>query len=245
MLILNITMTYRTIFIAFFLCMVMSAPALAEDPAKIINGMSAAYSKVDDYTAIFYKREGVNGKVLPQEKILMKFKKPFKIYMKWLPPGPHAGREVLYVKGENDGKVIGHEGGLISFFTLHMKPTGSIAMKGNSHPITDMGIGRLIEIVENNFKRGEERKELKLKFLGSAEVYGRKAWHIIGELPPFKGYYASRIEIWVDKRLNLPIKIRIFGPGGELLESYGYSDLKINPGLKDEEFTEGYKGYHF
>ena len=237
-------MTGRTILAAFFLCLAISAQARAEDPAKIIAGMSAAYAKVDDYTAIFYKQERVNGSVLPREKILLKFKKPFKIYMKWLPSSPHAGREALYVGGANGGKVIGHEGGLIGFITLHMKPTGAIAMRGNRHPITDVGIGRLIDIVEYNFKRAGEKGVLRLESLGEAEVYGRKTRHIAMEMPE-SGYYAPKMEIWVDEGLRLPIKIEVFGPKGRFLEGYGYSGLKINPGLKDTEFTEGYKGYHF
>ena len=233
----------KMIFIAFPLFLIISVPASAQDPAELLNGMSGAYSKVEDYTAIFYKQELVKRTVLPEEKIQFKFKKPFKIYMKWL-PGPHEGRESLYVRGENGGKVIGHEGGIIGFITLHMETTGNIAMKGNRHPITDAGIGRLIEILDKDLKRGRERGELKLKFLGEDEVYGRRAWHIVKETPA-EGYYAPKMEIWVDKELNLPIKIKIFGPGDEFLESYGYSDLKVNTGLKDEEFTKGYKGYHF
>jgi outer membrane lipoprotein-sorting protein len=233
----------KMIFIAFSF-LIFSAPAFAQDPAEILSAMSGAWSKVNDYTAIFYKQERVNGTVLPEEKILFKFKKPFKVYMKWLPPGPHAGRESLYVRGENNGKVIGHEGGIFGFITLHMDPAGSIAMRGNRHPITDAGIGRLIEILDKDLKRGRERGELKLKILGEDEVYGRKVWHILKETPA-EGYYAPEMEIWVDKELHLPIKIKIFGPGDKFLESYGYNDLKINTGLKDEEFTKGYKDYHF
>lgn len=233
----------KMIFKAAFLLLIISVPAFAQDPAEILNGMGRAYSKVDDYTAIFYKQERVNGTVLPEENIRLKFKKPFKIYMHWL-PGPHEGRESLYVRGENSGKVIGHEGGIIGFITLNMNPTGNIAMKGNRHPITDAGIGRLIEILDKDLERGRERGELKLKSLGEDEAYGRRAWHIVKETPA-EGYYAPKMEIWVDKEFKLPIKIKIFGPGDEFLESYGYSDLKVNAGLKDEEFTEGYKDYHF
>jgi outer membrane lipoprotein-sorting protein len=234
----------KMIFTGFSFFLILSVPAFSVDPAEILSGMSAAWSRVNDYTAIFYKQERVNGTVLPEEKIQLKFKKPFKIYMKWLPPGPHEGRESLYVRGENGGKVIGHEGGILGFITLKMEPAGSIAMKGNRHPITDAGIGRLIEILGKDIKHGRERGELKLKLLGEDEVYGREAWHILKETPA-EGYYAPKMEIWVDKELNLPIKIKIFGPGDEFLESYGYSDLKVNIGLKDEEFTKGYKDYHF
>jgi outer membrane lipoprotein-sorting protein len=230
----------RTFLFSFI---ILSAPAFSVDPAEVLSAMSAAWSKVEDYTAVFYKQERVDGKVLPEEKIQLKFKKPFKIYLHWL-SGPHEGRESLYVRGENGDKVIGHDGGILGFITLKMDPAGSIAMKGNRHPITDAGIGRLIEILDKDIKRGRERGELKLKLLGENEVYGREAWHILKETPA-EGYYAPKMEVWVDRELNLPIKIKIFGPGDIFLESYGYSDLKVNAGLKDEEFTKGYKDYRF
>ncbi len=216
------------------------------DPLQIIKEMEAAYSGVDDYTATFIKKERVNGEVLPEEHIFLKFKKPFKVYMKWL-KGPHDGREAMYVQGRYDNKVIGHEGGFIGFVTMHMKPTGSLAMKGNRHPITDVGIGRLIEIVDSNLDRALKSGELKISYIGEEETYGRKTWHVVGELPEKKEnpYYCAKMDLWVDEQLKLPIKIDIYGWKNELLESYGYKDLKINPGLKDEEFDEGYKQYDF
>ena len=232
----------KIIFNVLFLILVMSGPVFAEDPAKILSEMSGSYSKVDDYTATFYKQERVNGTLLPEEKIQIKFKKLFKVYMKWLPPGPNTGLEVLYVQGENGGKVIGHSGGFLGFFGGSYDPNGKLAMRKNRHPVTDLGLGKLVEKIDKDIQRGKERRELKLSILGEDEVYGRKAWHILKETP-VGGYYAPTAEIWVDKELNLPVKIKIFGSGCELLESYGYENLKINPGLKDEEFTKAYKDY--
>lgn len=218
----------------------------APGPAAILAGMEQAYAKVEDYKAIFLKKERVKGEVLPEETILFKFKKPFNVYMKWL-PGPHKGREALYVRGKYNGKVIGHEGGFLSLITLRMDPEGATAMKGNRHPITDVGIGRLVEIITTNFGRARERGELKLDYLGEDDVYGRRAYHVLMELPPGKEkvYYAHKVEVWVDAELRLPIKVVIRGAKEEFLESYGYKDLRLNPGLSNEEFDQNYKEYGF
>jgi len=215
-------------------------------PMKILVGMESAYAKVDDYTANFLKRERVGGELLPEEDILLKFRKPFMVYMKWR-EGPHGGREALYVQGKNSGKVVGHEGGFFGFITLNMEPRGGIAMKGNRHPITDVGIGRLIEIVMENTRRAGDDGALKFTYSGEEEVLGRNAYRIIEELPAGedKGYYCRKLELWVDKELGLPIKIIIYGWRDEILERYGYRDLKLNPGLSDSEFDRGYKDYGF
>src|ERR1700688_822466 len=156
--------------------------ATASEPLDILNGMASAYAGVHDYTATFIKQERVKGELLAGERIEYKFKKPFMVYMKWL-PGPHEGREALYVQGRNNNKVTGHEGGFIGFITLNMTPTGSLAMKGNRHPITDSGIGRLIEIIINDINKASERglKDANVELAGEDDVEGRKAWHITAQ----------------------------------------------------------------
>jgi len=208
--------------------------------------MEPAYAKVNDYTATFIKREMVDGRLLPEEHISFKFKRPLKVYMKWL-EGPHEGREALFVKGKNEDKVAGHESGLFSFITLNMDPKGRTAMRGNRHPITDAGIGRLIDIVKDNIDRAAKEGVLKPTYAGVEDVYGRQTYHIHAELSPGrdKGYYCRAMDIWVDRDLGLPIKITVHGWDGEVLEAYGYKDLKINAGLSDEEFDKSYKDYRF
>jgi hypothetical protein len=244
--------TLGALFIIVLMLTFRMTPVSAEesaqpvDPSKALDGMEAAYAKVNDYTANFLKRERVKGELLPEENILLKFKKPFMVYMKWQ-EGPHEGREALYVQGMYDNKVVGHEGGFISFITLKMDSKGGTAMKGNRHPITDVGIGRLIGIIMENLRRGEKEGEAKLTFAGGESVFDREAYHIIGDLPPEeeKGYYCKRIEVWVDKGLGLPVKLIIYGWKDEVLERYGYKDLKLNPGLPDSEFDKKNKDYDF
>jgi outer membrane lipoprotein-sorting protein len=120
-------------------------------------------------------------------------------------------------------------------------------MRGNRHPITDAGIGRLVAIVMDNYLRAAKTGEATVAYRGEEAVYGRTTYHVGVALPPQKekGYYAKDMDIWVDKELGLPIKIMIYGWQGELVESYGYRDLRLNPGLKDSEFDPDFKSYGF
>ena len=65
--------------------------------------MASAYDGIQDYTALFLKRERVDGSLLPLETIDLRFQAPFKVYMAWRIP--HAGRVIVYVEGENDSKI--------------------------------------------------------------------------------------------------------------------------------------------
>jgi len=241
---LSISARVLMLSIILVVCVSASYADMAPDPVPVLKGMAAAYAKVDDYSATFIKQERVGGKLLPAETIRFKFKKPFMVYMGWL-KGPHEGREALYVQGRNDNKVTGHEGGFLGFITINMEPRGPTAMRGNRHPITDVGIGRLVDIVTDNMDRALKDGVLDIRYVGPEDVFGRMAAHITVKLPEGRGYYAGRIEIWVDGGNGLPVKIEIYGWDGPLWESYGYRNLVINPGIPDEEFDEGFKGYDF
>jgi len=218
--------------------------AIKNRPFVVISMMENAYEKVNDYTATFHKRHLLRGKVQPEETVYLKFKKPFKLYMKWL-KGPHEGREALYVQGMNKNKMAGHEGGVLGLFNWNLDPKGKIAMREQRHPLTDLGIGRLVEIITGDAKRGAAAKELNLVYLGEEEIYGRKVWHIRMDLPPKKDYYSPRSDGWIDEESHLPLKVILYGPDGEFIESFGYSDLRLNPGLSDAEFEKDYKDYNY
>ena len=72
---------------------------------------------------------------------------PASIYFKF--QAPNRGREAIYVKGLHDDRVLAHDVGLGKWIagTMRLDPKGSMAMGASRHPITDAGIGPLIETV--------------------------------------------------------------------------------------------------
>src|SRR5918996_946155 len=82
------------------------------DPHAILRRMANAYDGIYDYTALFLRRERINGKLLPLEKIELRFQEPFKVYMSWLEP--YEGRAIAFVKGKNDNKLLVNPGGLLA-----------------------------------------------------------------------------------------------------------------------------------
>ncbi len=53
-----------------------------EELAQWLDGSQNAYDKLNDYTCIFVQRELVNDELLPEERVQMKFKKPFLVYIR-------------------------------------------------------------------------------------------------------------------------------------------------------------------
>src|SRR5690242_9227983 len=84
----------RIIYCALFLLGTVTAHGGAAsdqpDPEEWLRKAEAAYDRVTSYTAVFHKQQRVAGKLYPEETILVKFKKPFSLYMKWI-KAPYQG----------------------------------------------------------------------------------------------------------------------------------------------------------
>lgn len=230
----------KIISFALFITIVVAVSGSTQekiDPEKWGKQAEETNDKLDSYTAIFHKQERVNGKLLEEETIFLKFKKPFQVYMKWI-KDPYKGREVLYVEGWNQGQIMAHEGGITGIVTLNLNPRGSMAMKGNRHPVTDTGIGHLIKIISENIRRRMKAGGFKLLEDGEETVYGRKTRkvEVVFERDRTKGYYGYRVVINLDEEKKVPIKIQIYDWGDQLVESYGYENLNLNAGLTDADF---------
>lgn len=216
------------------------------DLEKWITEAESILERADNYTAIFHKQERINRKLNEEETIFIKFKKPFKIYMKWI-KDPFNGREALYVTGWNENRIKFHEGGILGVVNLNLDPTGSLGMKGNRHPITHSGIEYLVKNIKKDLCKGIKAGEFKLKEHGEEIIYGRKTKHVEGIFPKdkSKGYYCYRIIMNLDIENKVPIKVKVFDWDDKLIECYGYEDLKLNAGLTFNDFDPKNPEYRF
>ena len=215
------------------------------DLEKCLQETEAALAKVDNYSAVFHRIEFVDRKLIPEEVTVLRFKRPLKIYMRWITPS--KGQESLYVKGANNNKIRAHGSGLIGLATVNLDPNGSLAMENSRHPITEAGLHNLVDKIASNLRRGLAAGELISRDHGEQKVYGRKTRKLEGILPKdaTKGYYCHRCIVNLDLETMMPIKVQIFDWEDRLVESYGYELLKLNPGLSDKDFDPKNPEYHF
>jgi outer membrane lipoprotein-sorting protein len=212
---------------------------------KRLQATEEALAKVDNYTAIFHRIERVEGKLLPEEITFLKFKRPLKIYMRWI--SPSEGQESLYVRGANNNKIRAHGTGIAKFITVNLDPSGGLAMENSRHPITEAGLENLVKRIGSDLRRGLQTGEVAAKDHGERVVYGRKTQEIEGVLPKdaSKGYYCYRCVVNLDAETKMPIRTQIFDWDGQLVELYGYEKLRLNPGLTDKDFEPKNPAYHF
>jgi outer membrane lipoprotein-sorting protein len=218
-----------------------------EEMRRCLYNMEKAYEKVEDYTTIFLKQERVNGKLLPKETVFMKFRKPFSVYMKWIGE-PRRNQEVLFVSGWNNNKLLAHKGSFPDL-TVALDPRGSLAMTDNRHPITDVDIGTTINLIVKDVRRAEQHPEDGCRMVdhGVAQVFGANSRCVEAVMPARKdsGYYAHRAMVCVNLPTGLPNKVTIWDYNNELVEDYGYQNVKTNVGLAAKDFDRNNPDYDF
>jgi hypothetical protein len=236
--------------LAVLACLALPAPGLC-DPAldeavARLREAQAAYSEVRDYVAVLHRQERVRGELQAPEVIRLKFRKPFQVYMTWVGEAL-AGRELLYAEGWNGNRLMAHEGGVLGFITLSLDPNGALALRHSRHPVTDTGIGRMLEAVSESLHRAVAAGELEIGAIGTQVVFGRRCRRIEGRLPadPAKGYYTPRVVMDFDLESKLPVQIEIHDAQDRLIEKYGYEDLRLNVGLTDTDFDPANPDYRF
>ncbi len=94
------------------------------DPAIDIAGraLGICQNNITDYTCTLVKRERIKGTLGDHEYMFTKIRNgksedgrvttKFSVYLYFLKPEGVKGREVLYIEGDNEGKLIAKEGGL-------------------------------------------------------------------------------------------------------------------------------------
>jgi outer membrane lipoprotein-sorting protein len=204
----------------------------------IVESMERAYKNVDDYTATFVKRERVRGRLLPREVMELKFAKPFKVYLRW-GSGKHEGQEVLYVDGWNGGKIRAHTGKFPDI-TVDLAPDGNLAMRGNRHPITDLGLGNTIKLLARDVRLAGARPGDGASYvdLGTFKIGGATARCVEATTPSLRWspYYAHKARLCVSTKTDMPLRVMVWDRDGDLLEDYTFKNLKLNVGLTDADF---------
>jgi Protein of unknown function (DUF1571) len=234
---------------ALFVLATMAARAVAADtpdPQQWLTEAEAAYDRVTSYTAVFHKQQRVAGKLLPEETIFLKYRKPSSLYMKWI-KAPYKGSELLYATGWNENRVRAHRGGLLRFVTRNVDPGHSALMADNLRPVTSTGVGYLLETVATNMRKAIKVGELSFSQRGAEAVYGRptQVFEVVFPKEKVKDYDGFRFVINQDVESKILLRIRIYGHDGQLVEHYGYENLDLGAALSDADFDPKNPDYHF
>jgi len=209
----------------------------AEDHVALLAMLLERYDKtVRDYTGVFHKQERLKGKLTPKQRIAFKFRqKPFSVFMEWL-ENPLGAHRLLYVEGQNDGKILAHPTGLLSFVkAMKLDPEGKQAAKSSLRPVTKFGFRSSLTQMLDVYRAAAEKGDLKTSFSGPETVDKRQVITLERFLPKEK-YENPRLTVQIDLEYLLPTEVTTADARDNLVSRYSYTDLNFNTNLTDRHF---------
>jgi hypothetical protein len=215
---------------------------------------------VKDYSAQLDKQELVRGELLDEQSMLIKCRqKPFSVYLQWTEGD--VGREVIYIDGKNQGKMVAHDGGWkIRIPAFNLSPDGILAMRDARYPVTDAGfaflIDRMLEVhatdlLTSNFSSCQ--LDSNQEFDGRPGLTFTTLYKSIADSPIYR-----KSLTFIDREWNIPLHSEHFEwPAKDthsteaeldhdtLIERYSFRDISINPDFSDGVFDRSNQDYHF
>jgi len=221
-------------------------------PLQMAYKANDKLAEIHDYECLFMKRELI-GKKLIKTSMKMKFRdEPFSVYLKYIDNSP--GREVLFVKGQNNNNLLVREAGLKAIVgTIALPPTGPDAMAESKHPITSIGMKEMLVRVIKQW-------EMESKFGGTIAQKRPNSKLPTGEIctvfetvhdKPYKDFKFHITRLWIEDKAGLAIGVQQLGFPAKndkeppMIEEYFYNDLKPNRKLTDSDFDKNNKSYSF
>ncbi|MCK5114408.1 MAG: DUF1571 domain-containing protein [Phycisphaerae bacterium] len=201
---------------------------------------------VRDYTCTFYEHERINGQLQPEQLTKVKFlQTPFSVAMKWI-KNPPAANAVVYVAGKYKNSkgvaqmVVRPASGLGRFFTggsVLRLPDCPEAMQHSRQPVTEFGFKNNLNTMLAAYQAGLKQNRVQQEYAGAALVGKQKCVILIGTMKDLPKHPPAKLVTFFNVKTLLPVRFIGYDADGKFLFDYRYTDIKLNTGLKQDDFT--------
>jgi hypothetical protein len=127
------------------------------EPQELERLLAAAHraaAALRGYSAVLETRERIEDQLFPRRILRVRVRhEPFSVTMETLAPESEAGQRVWWDESWNDGELVAETPGFIGRLVgrVSLDPEGDLALENRRHPITDTGLVRLVEQIEEAF----------------------------------------------------------------------------------------------
>ena len=217
------------------------------------ESLSVIDQTIQDYQAILYKQERIDGELMDTEVALVKVRhNPFSVHLYFL--SPNKGRECLYVEPSatnagTGGKLHARDSGFRrKLGVFELGPNGRLAMAGQKYPITKIGVRNLstelVEVASKDVNYGECEVNVSQTVIGPKDGEKRPVTLIEVTHPIERNTFRfHKAQVFIDNELRIPIRYAAYlwpkapGEAPPLEEAYTYLNLKVNNGFTDADFS--------
>lgn len=216
---------------------------------------AANYAKMDAFEARLTRRESINGKAAPQEVIRFQFRQqPYSVHLTFIGGDPKTiGREVIYVHGQNNGKMHIKPTKDDSFplppRPMSFEPDSSMVRSKSRHDIREAGLGEGIRHLGEMFAAVDKNPALRTRFRYISSVqrpeFVNKVDAIEETVPPKTEKLlptgAKRTYFFDTSRdgpsAGLPVLVVTHENNGKEVEYYCFDRFQFPVSLTDADFN--------
>ncbi len=215
------------------------------------------------YTATFFKQERLGNDLTEGDVAEIKVRhSPFSVYMKWTEGEP--GKELLFVEGANDGKMlvkqVGWKARLLPI--VKVDPQCVLAMSQSRYPVTQMGLLALVETLIADRQRDlSSNPAFQCRMFENETCNDRPCVRFVLEYgSPEDSATYRKSDLFIDKEHGVPLEISNYTwpekdwgddwgceemDDATLIEYYSYCDLRLGVELADLDFDGTNEEYGF
>jgi Protein of unknown function (DUF1571) len=219
-----------------------------DDPvAAVARSMGKYRAEVEGYSCTLLKRERIDGELRPAEAIACDFREaPFAVLMRWV-EGKGRAAAMLYAAGENGDQLLivptnqTLQSGLRLLGRNYGKRslTGEDARSASRYPANRFGIYHGSARVYDTWRAAQDADALRVEYLGVApvsELNGRPC-HVLRRtcvVPEEDGL--TQVTVYFDADSLFQVGAVLWA-GGDLIGSYFFRDLRLNPKFDGGHFS--------
>jgi hypothetical protein len=206
--------------------------------------------EIGDFRCLFVKQERINGKLKEVEEIDACYRAaPLSVLMTWR-RGADQAKRALFIDGpefvDSHGQRLARvepAGTLIRLVVSDvMVPIHDArAREASRRAIDEFGFRSTFEILERVNDLAAARNQLDFRYEGEGAVDGRATVILVRRLPytgPGGPYPDAKLVLHLDQEWLLPTAVYSYTDpeGHELLGSYVFTQVQLNPGLNEDDF---------
>ncbi len=208
-------------------------------PVEFLQASLDKYDRdVKGYRLLFLKQERVKDKLRNPEEIVIHFREePFSVHFKWL-KGVELATATLYVKGENNDKLIVRP--VFLGFLMHYDVNSLSAKATSRFPITQFGFRQAAKNTLNSVYDAQKRDKLHLKYDGIKllKQVDRLCYVLIRDpYDPPEDDGIAKMTIYIDMESLLHVGYELRDSKGETIADYYFRDIELNPTFNEKQFT--------
>lgn len=215
-----------------------------QDPIAFLENCLLRYAReVKGYSLTLKKQERINGTNYPREIIEVHFRdQPHSVHFTWR-EGARLAEKVLYVEGENDGKMLARPRGLAARLVagdiVARDVDGPDARQSGRYPLSEFGLKKSCARTLAAWKEARRAGNLDIEYVGVhkvKELDDRVCWvlrHTTRE-PNAEG--VKETTIYVDTQTWLQTGVLLKDGEGLVIGAYYFCDIRLNPKFDKDQF---------